>query len=244
MAEFDKYSRNYEALHSENIKISGFGPSYFDESKVREVYDFFKSLGREEENLKFLNYGCGIGKSEEFIRRYFHNSEIYSIDVSRESVNTAIERNRGMEKAVFEVIEGDRIPFELKFDVIFAANVFHHIVFEKHLPILQEIRGKMADTGFLFLFEHNPLNPLTLRTVKTCEFDKDARLLTPFYAGRILSQSGFAWKKLRFTIFFPNFLSFLIPFEKKLRSCPLGAQYYYIAGNGRPGPLCLSPIGK
>ncbi len=236
MAEFDKYSSNYEALHSENIRISGFGPSYFDESKVREVYDFLKSLGRENSNLKFLNYGCGIGKSEIFIRKYFQKSEIYSIDVSRESINAAAERNKGLERVVFEVFGGDRIPFESKFDVIFAANVFHHIPFEKHLPILRDIAKKTADRGFMFLFEHNPLNPLTLRAVKTCEFDKGAKLLNPFYAGRILSQAGFRWRELRFTIFFPKFLSSLIPLERKLRSFPLGAQYYYIAGNCRFEP--------
>lgn len=233
MEEFDKYARDYESLHSENIRLSGFGPSYFDESKVREVYSFLKSLGREKERLNFLNFGCGIGKSEEFVRKYLPNSVIYSIDVSHESIDTAMDRNKGLHDAVFAVFDGDRIPFEMKFDVIFAANVFHHISFEKHQPILRDICDKLDDNGVLFLFEHNPLNPLTLRAVRTCEFDKGARLLNPLYTGRILSETGFEWKKLRFTIFFPKFLSSLIPLEKYLRGFPLGAQYYYIAGKHR-----------
>jgi SAM-dependent methyltransferase len=233
MEEFDKYARDYESLHSENIRLSGFGPSYFDESKVREVYSFLKHLGREKARLNFLNFGCGIGKSEKFIRKYLPNSVIYSIDVSRESIDAAMDRNKGLNDAVFVVFDGDRVPFEINFDVIFAANVFHHIAFEKHQPILRDICDKLDDNGVLFLFEHNPLNPVTLRVVRTCDFDKGARLLNPLYTGRILSETGFGWGKLRFTIFFPNFLSLFIPLEKYLKWVPFGAQYYYIAAKHR-----------
>lgn len=236
MEKFDKYAVNYESLHAENIRATGFKPSYFDESKIREIYEFLKGLGREQESINFLNFGCGIGKSEEFIRHYLPNAALYSIDVSRESIEAARERNSGMKNVVFEVFDGNRIPFGNKFDVIFAANVFHHIGFERHLSILRNLDESLDEGGLLFFFEHNPLNPLTRRAVKACEFDQDARLLDPLYAGSILSKSGFGWKKLRFTIFFPKFLSFLIPVEKYLRSVPMGAQYYFIAGKERPIP--------
>ncbi|MGD0280888.1 MAG: class I SAM-dependent methyltransferase [Dissulfurispiraceae bacterium] len=236
MEEFDKYADSYETLHAENIRVTGFSPSYFDESKVREIYGYLRGLGREKESLNFLNFGCGIGKSEEFIRRYLPNSALYSIDVSRESIEASKERNRGLKNAVFEVFDGSRIPFENKFGIIFAANVFHHIDFGKHLVVLRNLYERLDNGGVLFLFEHNPLNPLTRRAVNACEFDQDARLLNPSYTGRVLSASGFVWKKLRFTIFFPKFLSFLIPLETYLRHVPFGAQYYYIAGKGRHQP--------
>lgn len=33
MSEFDNFADVYEDVHAENIKGSGFGPSYFDEMK-------------------------------------------------------------------------------------------------------------------------------------------------------------------------------------------------------------------
>ncbi len=230
MAEFDKYAGSYEELHAANIRLSGFGPAYFDEYKIREIFDFLRAQGREKERLNFLNFGCGIGKSEAFIRKYLPEAAIFSIDVSRESIEAAKDRNKGLSNVVFEVFDGIKQPFDIDFDVIFAANVFHHIPFERHVEVLKNIYERLEARGEFFLFEHNPLNPLTLRAVHSCEFDRDARLLSPLYAGRILSESGFGRKTLRFAVFFPKFLSIFIPLERYLRRIPFGAQYYYIAG--------------
>jgi SAM-dependent methyltransferase len=225
MAQFDKFAGTYDELHAESIKASGYGPSYFDEMKIMEVYRSLKSA-RE---MKFLNFGCGIGKSEKYIRRYFPFSMIYSVDVSEESVKAARERNSDLEDIRFETFDGYNVPFEVEFDVIFIANVLHHVPFERHLPLLRNLCGKLHKNGTLFLFEHNPLNPLTVNAVNACEFDKDARLLSPLYTRSILSKSGFLRKQVRFIVFFPRFLSFLLPCEKYLRKVPIGAQYYYMA---------------
>ncbi len=229
MAQFDKFADSYDDLHAESIKASGYGPSYFDEMKIREVFRSLKSEGKEAREMKFLNFGCGIGKSEKYIRRYLPSSLIYSVDVSEESVKAARERNRDLEDIRFETFDGYNVPFEVEFDVIFIANVLHHVPFERHLALLRNLCGKLRKNGTLFLFEHNPLNPLTVRAVNACEFDKDAHLLSPFYTRSLLSRSGFLRKRVRFIVFFPKFLSFLLPCEKYLRKVPLGAQYYFIA---------------
>ena len=36
-AEFDKFADEYRALHARNIRISGEGPEFFAEYKVRDV---------------------------------------------------------------------------------------------------------------------------------------------------------------------------------------------------------------
>lgn len=229
MSEFDKFARDYESILSESISASGFSPSYFDEYKIREVYRFMKSQGLENKQIKFLNFGCGTGRSEKFIRKYFRKSIIFSIDVSEKSIEIAMENNRELDNAVFKPFDGYQIPFEDKFDIIFAANVFHHIAHEEHPAVLKRIYQNLNENGFLFIFEHNPLNPLTVRIVRACEFDRDAKLLSPFYTNRILSQNGFGWRRLRFMLFFPKYLKFLLPLEKYLGKIPFGAQYYFAA---------------
>jgi len=228
MTEFDKFSEDYEKVLSECISLSGFSPSYFDEYKIKEVYDFAKSKGIENKAIKILNFGCGIGKSEKFIKKYFANAMIYSIDVSGESIKTAEERNRGLDNVIFKVFDGETVPFECEFDIILAANVFHHILPEKHLSFLRHLHKKLNKDGYFFVFEHNPLNPFTVKTVRACGFDRDAILLNPVYTGKILSQSGFRWKEIRFIIFFPRFLRFLLSLERYLSKLPLGAQYYFV----------------
>ena len=113
--------------------------------------------------------------------------------------------------------------------MILVANVLHHVPRAEHVAMLRVLRAALTPAGQLFLFEHNPWNPVTVRAVETCAFDQDAVLLSPTYAGKILAAAGFSRRRLRFTLFFPKALSRLAPLEKFLRKCPLGAQYYFIA---------------
>ncbi len=223
MALFDKFAKNYDEGHTKAVQLSGFEPSYFHEYKCREIADYLRSKGLLDKRLKLLNYGCGTGNSEKFIKKYLPNASVYSVDVSEESVNVARIANQELSDVT--------IPFDIEFDVIFIANVFHHIRHETHVEILKTLHGKLKKDGLLFIFELNPLNPLTMWVAiqNDYKFDKDAKLLNPFYAKRILTKAGFTQQEIKFTIFFPQFMSFLIPYEKYLSKLPLGAHYYFTA---------------
>lgn len=231
MALFDKFAKNYDEGHTKAVKLSGFEPAYFHEYKCRELAYCLKAKGLLDQKIKLLNYGCGTGNSEKYIKKYLPNASVYSIDVSEESIKVARDANKDLTDVTFEPFNGSTIPFDIEFDVIFIANVFHHIRHEKHVDILKTLHSKLRIGGLLFLFELNPLNPLTMLVAirNDYRFDKDAKLLNPFYTKRILSKTGFLEKHIRYTIFFPQFLSFLIPYEKYLCKFPLGAHYYFIA---------------
>lgn len=228
-AEFDQYARDYNKLIENSVSLSGFSPNYFDEHKIREIYEFMRSKGTADRPLRFLNYGCGIGKSEKIIRKYFAHSIIYSVDISAESISIARENNAGLDKVSFRVFDGINIPFTTKFDVILAAGVFHHIPRENHETVATNICRSLNDSGLFFIFEHNPMNPFTRRVVRLCELDRNAVLLGPSYAHGLLAKCGFTNIELRFVIFFPRALRFLLPLEKFMKKVPLGAQYYFIA---------------
>lgn len=227
MTEFDKYALEYDKMHAENVKPSGYEPAFFDEYKVKEIHRVLTSEGLADKPLSILNFGCGIGKSEPFLVQYFRQAEILGCDVSIESVKLARRSNPGLERTRFEFFdEGKPLPFAEKFDMIFIANVFHHIPHKHHEDILRDLRGHLAPGGSVFMFEHNPLNPLTVRTINRCPFDVDAVLLRPAYAVSIFRKAGFSRIERQFTLFFPHFLGALRPLEPSLGWLPLGAQYY------------------
>lgn len=227
--EFDQFATDYDNILDERINFAGYDSSFFDERKIKEILDFLKLIDLNEKPLKFLNFGCGTGKSEKFIAHYFKQASIYSIDISEKSIEIAKKRNKGLNNLTFTAFDGYNIPVEYGFDVIIVANVLHHISPDEHIPVLNQIYQKMNNNGYLFIFEHNPFNPVTLKVVNSCELDKNAILLKPGYTKRILKSAGFQKQHIRFIHFFPKFLSFLTPFEKLLRKLPIGAQYYFIA---------------
>jgi SAM-dependent methyltransferase len=229
MAEFDSYAHDYEALHGESVRASGFPASHFDEYKIKEVARQLARVGWQDRAIKFLNFGCGIGKSERYVRERLPRAEVYGVDVSAKSIAAARERNRALSNVSFAVFDGESIPFDTQFDVVFVANVFHHVPRAEHVRTLRTLAVALKPGGLLFLFEHNPLNPLTRKTVRDCPFDEGAVLLQPRYTRRILREAGFARSTINFTLFFPAPLARLAPLEKCLRKLPLGAQYYFVA---------------
>lgn len=231
MPVFDQFADNYDEGHVKAVAMSGFKPSHFHEYKLKEVLKYLKDNGLANKKLKFLDFGCGTGSSVKYIKKYLPKASVYGVDVSKEEIRVAKTNSKGLKDVTFAAFDGTNIPFTVKFDVIFIANVFHHIRRDKHKKVMKNIYARLADDGILFMFELNKLNPLTMLVaiMNDYRFDKDANLLNPFYAKRLLQSAGFLDSKATYTIFFPQFLSALIPLEKYLRWLPFGAHYFYVA---------------
>jgi SAM-dependent methyltransferase len=130
-------------------------------------------------------------------------------------------------KAVFKTFDGRHIPDDDNtYHIVFSACVFHHIQYEHHGPILCEIYRIIKPGGIIIVFEHNPYNPLTEHAVRTCAFDKNARLIKGKEFLKRLEKIGFINAFLCYRIFFPGLLRIFRPMEKYMGWLPLGAQYY------------------
>ena len=82
--------------------------------------------------------------------------------------------------------------------------------------------------GLVAIFEHNPLNPLTRKAVRGCEFDRDAELLSRREAAALLTAADLR-PRSRFIEFFPWRSRLLRRVETRLGWLPLGAQYAVFA---------------
>jgi SAM-dependent methyltransferase len=228
--EFDKFAEEYRSLHAANIRLSGEDPEYFAEYKVADIAAELERSGAAAR--KALDFGAGVGYSVPFFARHVPSARVTCLDVSRKSLEVGAARFGAA--AEFTHFDGRTIPFpDGTFDVALASCVFHHIPHAEHVALLAEIRRVLQPQGALFVFEHNPLNPLTRHAVNTCEFDEHAELiLAPAMRRRVLA-AGFAAADVRYRIFFPHALRRLRPLEPKLTWLPLGAQYYVAARKAR-----------
>lgn len=222
-AEFDAYADVYHDQHKSSIRLSGEEPAYFARYKIEDVARALR--GADHKNNRIVDFGGGIGNSLGFMREYFPKSDITLLDTSQKSLAIAEQRHSG--QANFKHFDGAHIPFpDASIDVIFVACVFHHIEHKHHAALIKEMHRVLAANGSLFIFEHNPINPLTRKAVRDCPFDENAVLLNAENTKTLAKHSGFEHVSLAYRIFFPRAFSFLRPLEKILTWLPLGAQYY------------------
>lgn len=223
-AEFDVFADEYRRLHARNISASGEPPEFFHAYKVADIAGLLGQASATS-NLSILDFGCGVGNSLPHLRRHFPHAAITGLDVSRRSL--AVARQRFPDLGEFVRFDGcGGLPFETaSFDLVLAACVFHHIPAGEHLGIFCEWRRILKPSGTAVVFEHNPYNPLTVRAVNTCAFDRNAVLIKARQLAAVLEQSGLVEVRRRYRIFFPHALRQLRPAESWLGWLPLGAQY-------------------
>lgn len=224
--EFDKFANEYRQLHEEVIGPSGEDADFFAEYKIVDVAQLMRTKDYPE-NIKILDFGCGVGSAVPFIRKHLPEARLTCLDVSRKSLDIAADRYGGA--ADFVQFDGQHLPAASdSYDVVFTACVFHHIPQEVHRLLTLEIHRVLRPGGVFIAFEHNPYNPLTVRTVNRCVFDEDAVLIRGRAFQRLLGSAGFIPTSLHYRLFFPGQLGFLRFLEKYLTKIPLGAQYYVV----------------
>jgi SAM-dependent methyltransferase len=224
-SEFDAFADEYERLHSQNIRLSGEEPAYFAQQKAQMAAALVAdALPRR----RILDFGTGVGNSIGPLQQHFPRVQIEGIDVSQRSLEIAASRFPDL--ATFRHFDGATIPSaDGSFGLAFAACVFHHIDAGEHEALIRELRRVLAPGGWLTIFEHNPFNPLTRRAVNTCEFDRNARLLTARTLKAVVRRAGFTRVQAKYCVFFPKALKALRPLENRLGWLPLGAQYCVVA---------------
>jgi SAM-dependent methyltransferase len=224
--EFDRFADEYHDQHRANVAVTGESPEYFAEYKIRKLRQVV-----DRSNIRvsrICDFGSGIGNSIPFFRTHFPDALLTSSDVSERSL--ALSKERHPDSNNYLLIENDRIPCEPNcFDVVFSACVFHHIPHDEHTMWLRELHRVTKPGGLIAIFEHNPLNPVTVHAVNTCPFDVNAKLIFARDLARRLGDAGWSSPRIRYNLFFPRWLSLLRPIEDKLGWLPVGAQYVALA---------------
>jgi len=216
--DFDDYSDSYQELLNGTIWLSGEKADYFFDYKLNCIKRW---ILKNDQAVTILDFGCGIGKLAALIAQAYPQSTIYGYDASSKSIETAIGSLGQLKNLVFL----NQLPTTQCFDLIIVANVFHHIKQEDRKQILLHLRSILKPDGTITVFEHNPFNPITVHTVKTCPFDAGVELIRLGQFVKLATRCDLRVCMERYIVFFPKFLRFFRVIETFLGFLPLGAQY-------------------
>lgn len=213
---FDNYADNY----NEHINKSfGSLENNLDYYHIKKSEILKMELGYQPK--KILDLGCGVGTMLKLLSKQFPDSIFYAQDESPKSMDY-IKKNHPNVNCL------SNLNTEEKFDLIFLSNVIHHVKSSERDDLFKKIHNLLNPEGKLFIFEHNPYNPLTLKLVANCEFDADAELIKKKDLIKICKRNNLKIFKSGYIHFFPSKLGFLFKIENYLKWLFLGAQYFCI----------------
>jgi SAM-dependent methyltransferase len=227
IAEFDEYADGYDAGMDNPLKrMVGSSPEVFLRIKVKWMLQDLTRRPAGSARPHLLEYGCGHGLFLKVLSDEGFDGQLTGCDISREMLKQAERTWADRQPPDFFVLQEDNLkPFATSCDIVVMCAVLHHIEPGQRLAAYQRVYGLLKPGGRVYVFEHNPLNPVTNWVVKHTPIDKNAILLRAREVKSGLVQAGFCDLGCSYQMFFPPRMSFLHWVEKFLRWLPLGGQY-------------------
>lgn len=172
-----------------------------------------------------MDIGCGIGLADPYLKKCF--SQVYGVDICSSAIEVAIRENPYIS---YKLYDGNLLPYPKNFfDVSFAMCVMHHVPPQKWEHFIKDMYRVTKVEGLCFIFEHNPVNPITRLIVSRCKYDRDAMLVTQNRVKKLFSSSGIKNIRSRSILYFPFDILILKKLEESVLSLfPFGTQYYVV----------------
>lgn len=212
--EFDRFAGDYDA-HLGRALGGRLDADRFAAYKVDEVAERLRAVPVR----RVLDFGCGVGRGLGFLADAFPGAELWGFDPSAPSLEEAQRRAPGAR------LTADWAALPGGFDCILAANVLHHVAQGERAATLARCRDALAPGGSLFVFEHNPLNPLTRLVFERCPFDEGAAMIRRGHLVAEGERAGLRQVRSGFTLFLPFRGRLARRVHRALSWLPLGAQY-------------------
>ena len=221
---FNQYASSYDEVLKRGLCVTGESAEYYLKYRIRLLLRRLAAL--KIDIGSFLDFGCGIGNAIPVLKNEFPQARLVGVDLSSYSIGIARERYLplGVEFCTIE----DFQPEE-SFDAVYCNGVFHHVLPKDRLEVMSLIRQSLRHGGVFCFCDNNPWNPGTRYITNKTEFDREAVLVSPREAKRLLHESGFTLRTADYVFIFPRMLSWFRPLEPLVQSLPLGGQYVFIA---------------
>jgi ubiquinone/menaquinone biosynthesis C-methylase UbiE len=219
--DFDAHAAVYDNVVDRSVSFTGRNAAFYARRKVELLEEIVRPRLGSLQGLSVLDVGCGTGTTDrQFASRV---QKLHGVDVSEEMLAHA---RASVPTADFSWYDGEKLPFaDDSFDVTVAICVLHHVPVSKRSTMLGEMLRVTRPEGFVAVFEHNPLNPLTRHAVNTTEMDQSEVLLTSRQVVDALRDAAGMEPEVRHFLFSPLGGAIGCSVDRHLRRVPLGGQY-------------------
>ena len=230
-AEFDRHAAAYDGGLDNPIKrMMGDSADQFIAVKARWL------LRREPDlkngGLAVLDYGCGAGDLMRVLAGLGARAAFTGCDVSSGMLAEVGKRWPAAFGQVPELAkqDGARTPFaDGQFDIVTISAVLHHVPVDEREAVYRELGRLLRPGGRLYVFEHNPRNPLVRYVIARTPIDENAILLDARQVRHGLLDCARYDLDTDYLMFMPPGIAFLQGVDRTLAWLPLGAQYVVTA---------------
>ncbi|MBV8393713.1 MAG: class I SAM-dependent methyltransferase [Alphaproteobacteria bacterium] len=230
-AEFDRHAATYDGGLDNPIKrMMGNSADQFIAVKARWLMRREKALKAKDADstLDVLDYGCGAGDMMRVLAGLGARARFTGCDVSGGMLEEVAKRwpaDFGAAPTI-AVQDGASTPFEAaRFDIAVISAVLHHVPVEDRPSVYAELGRVLKPGGRLYVFEHNPRNPLVRYVIARTPIDANAILLDAHEVRHGLLDQAPYDLDTDYLMFMPPGIGLLRPIDRALAWLPLGAQY-------------------
>jgi SAM-dependent methyltransferase len=226
-AEFDEYAAEYQGGLDNPVKrMMGSTPDQFIAVKARWLLHREPALGAG--GLSVLDYGCGVGSLMRVLIGLGARASFTGCDISTGMLRQVEKRwpsELGAPPALAPQ-QGARTPFaDATFDIATISAVLHHVPVEERPAVYAELGRVLKPGGRLYVFEHNPRNPLVRYVITRTPIDRNAILLDAREVQHGLLDAARYELETDYLMFMPPGVGFLRGVDRLLAWLPMGAQY-------------------
>jgi SAM-dependent methyltransferase len=215
---FDSYAAHYDEALEKGISVSGENKFYFAQGRGEWLKRRLRQIDVRPKTI--LDFGCGTGTAVPYLLETGAN--LIGVDTSPESIRIAGEAN-SPDCARFFLL--DQYQPSADIDLAFCTGVFHHIPLGLRTSAAEYVFNSLKPGGLFALWENNPWNPGARLVMSRIPFDRDAIMLSPWRAKKLLRRVGFEIVGIDFLFIFPRVLRLFRAVEPFVSKIPLGAQY-------------------
>ncbi|HEX2484897.1 MAG TPA: methyltransferase domain-containing protein [Myxococcota bacterium] len=221
--EFDAHALSYDDQLAEGLDLTGESKDHFALRRIRWLKARVAALGVRSVD-RVLDFGCGDGSSAPLLRDLLGAREVVGVDESPAMLERAAAQHPWARFA-----PTDTLAAAGRFDLAYCNGVFHHVPPSARAGVAAAVRDALRPGGIFAFWENHPWNPGTRAVMRRVAFDRDAIMLSPPAARRLLRTAGFEVVRTDHLFIFPRALAFLRPLEAPLSRLPIGGQYLVLA---------------
>ncbi len=165
------------------LELAGPQAVFFAEYQAKIIAELLQKQGCKPSRI--LDYGCGDGTMAYLMHALLPNAHMQGVDSSKDLIEIA----QGWYGA-----KDNKLSFSTEitrtYDLIYVANVLHHIQKQERKAVIQELTTHLAPRGILIILEFNPLNPMEVWRFYRNKEERGNHMILPGTLKKLLAGYG------------------------------------------------------